>query len=73
MIIPFDQLSKETLNNVIEEFVTREGTDYGEMEISLSQKCLQVFAQLKTGDIVLVFDQATETINLIPKEDAPAE
>ncbi len=69
MIIPFDQLSKETLNNVIEEYVTREGTDYGQIEITLAEKCSQVLVQLNAGDIVLVYDEATETINLIPKED----
>ena len=36
--IPYDQLNSETLNGVIEEFVTRDGTDYGEIEVSLETK-----------------------------------
>ncbi len=40
--IPYDQLSPEALKGVIEEFVTRNGTDYGEAEIPLETKIAQV-------------------------------
>ncbi len=36
--IPYDQLNHETLHGIIEEFVTRDGTDYGEIEVSLETK-----------------------------------
>lgn len=42
--IPYDQLSPEALHGVIEEFVTRDGTDYGEVEIPLETKIAQVLA-----------------------------
>lgn len=32
MIIPWQQLTADTLNNLIESFVLREGTDYGKDE-----------------------------------------
>jgi len=32
--IPYDQLSPEALHGVVEEFVTRNGTDYGEVEVT---------------------------------------
>ncbi|MBC7753099.1 MAG: YheU family protein, partial [Moraxellaceae bacterium] len=35
MEVPIDQLSKDILQNLVEEFVLREGTDYGAQEISL--------------------------------------
>jgi uncharacterized protein len=38
IMIPVSQLQEETLNNILEEFITREGTDYGDYEISLQQK-----------------------------------
>ena len=38
MIIPWQDLAPETLDNLIESFVLREGTDYGEQERSLEQK-----------------------------------
>ena len=46
--IPHDQLSEEALKGVIEEFVTRNGTDYGEAEIPLETKIAQVLIQLKS-------------------------
>jgi len=67
--IPYDQLNPETLHGVIEEFVTRDGTDYGEIEVSLETKISQVLEQLKSGKAVIVFDQATETCNILGSND----
>jgi hypothetical protein len=67
--IPYDQLNPETLHGVIEEFVTRDGTDYGEFEISLETKISQVLGQLKSGKAVIVFDQGTETCNILRSDD----
>ena len=53
MIIPWQDLAPETLDNLIESFVLREGTDYGEQERSLEQKVNDVKRQLKSGDVVL--------------------
>ena len=53
--IPYDQLSPEALQGVIEEFVTRDGTDYGEVEIPLETKVAQVMTQLRSGKAVIVF------------------
>lgn len=70
MIIPHQQLSPDTLNTLIEDFVSRDGTDYGATEISLNQKAQQVRRQLDKGQIVIVFDNSTETCNIVRKEDA---
>lgn len=67
MQIPIDMLEPETLRNVIEDFITREGTDYGVVEVTLETKIKQVMAQLKSGQAILVYDKATETCNIIPK------
>ena len=67
--IPYDQLNSETLNGVIEEFVTRNGTDYGEIEVSLETKILQVLGQLKSGKAIIVFDQESETCNILRSSD----
>ncbi len=69
IIIPYDQLSIEALKGVIEEFVTRDGTDYGEIEVSLEIKISQVLEQIKSGKAVIVFDQATETCNILKNND----
>jgi len=69
MKIPFDQLSLEALHGVIEEFVTRDGTDYGEVEIPLEIKINQVLNQLKSGKAVIVFDPESETCNILKSND----
>ncbi len=70
MIIPHEQLSDDALLGLLEEFITREGTDYGETEISLAQKVTQVKRQLVRGDIAIVFDPATESVSILTKHDA---
>lgn len=67
--IPYDQLSPEALQGVIEEFVTRDGTDYGEIEVPLETKVYQILGQLKSGKAVIVFDQETETCNILKGDD----
>ena len=67
MIIPWQDLSPETLDNLIESFVLREGTDYGEQELSLEQKVSDVKRQLKSGDVVLVWSELHETVNIMPR------
>ena len=67
--IPYDQLSPEALQGVVEEFVTRDGTDYGETEISLETKIDQVRAQLKNGKAVIIFDQETESCTVLRSDD----
>ena len=67
--IPYDQLSPEALQGVVEEFVTRDGTDYGEVEIPLETKIAQVLAQLRSGKAVIVFDQETESCTILKSDD----
>ena len=64
MNIPYHELEAETLRAIIEEFISREGTDYGAHEYSLEQKVQQVRNQLERGDIVLNFDPETESCDL---------
>jgi uncharacterized protein len=70
MIIPYKQLSPEALLGLIEDFVTRDGTDYGEQDFSLTQKVQQIQAQIIRGDVVVVFDTATETVSLLGRHEA---
>ena len=68
--VPVDSLSPEALEGLVEEFVTRDGTDYGLRERSLAEKKAAVLRQLQRGEIVIVFDPASETCNIVPKDDA---
>jgi uncharacterized protein YheU (UPF0270 family) len=67
--IPYNQLSSDALQGVIEEFVTRDGTDYGEIETPLETKVSQVLGQLKSGKAVIVFDQRSETCTILKSDD----
>lgn len=64
MHLPHDQLDPATLRRVVEELVTREGTDYGEQAWSLEEEVEQVIGQLRRGEAVLTWDEATETVGM---------
>ncbi|HKQ84302.1 MAG TPA: YheU family protein [Steroidobacteraceae bacterium] len=63
--IPYRELSAEALKGVIEAFVLREGTDYGEREFSLEQKVVHVMRQLERGEAQVVFDPNTESVDVV--------
>ena len=65
IVIPHTELSAEALRSVVESFVLREGTDYGEREISLDQKVAQVLRQLERGEARIVFDAKLETVDIV--------
>jgi len=68
-IIPVNKLSAKALRGVIEEFISRAGTDYGAIEASMETKFRQVKYKLENGLAVLVFDDETETTNIFPTDD----
>lgn len=64
IVIAPEQLSPEALQGIIEEFVTREGTEYGFQDVPLAEKVAQVKRQLHRGEVQILFDPKTETVNL---------
>ncbi|WP_409422065.1 YheU family protein [Pseudaeromonas sp. ZJS20] len=68
MLIPWQSLSEDTLTNLIEYFVLREGTDYGEQEVSLTDKVAQVRRQLQRGEVVLQYSELHESVTLLSRE-----
>ena len=65
--IPYKDLSADALRGVIESFVLREGTDYGEKDCSLEQKVAHVMRQLKREEARIVFDPHTETVDILAR------
>ena len=65
MKIPYHILKKETLDEVIKDYIFREGTDYGHKEWTLDEKIQQVLKQIKSGKASIVFDQRTTTCTII--------
>ena len=64
MDIPWQELKPETLQALIEEFVTRSGTDYGTQEAPLETRVRHVFEQLRSGKAKIVFDPESETCDI---------
>ncbi|MEE2730462.1 MAG: YheU family protein [Pseudomonadota bacterium] len=63
--IPWDQLQAETLQGLVEEFVTRDGTDYGAEEVALSRKVEQVIRGIKAREYVILYDQEMDNVHIV--------
>ncbi len=63
--IPYDALSPDALRGVIESFVLREGTDYGDHEATFESKVDDVQRQLQRGEAEIVWDPTTESVQLV--------
>jgi len=64
LVIPHRQLSPEALSGLIEEFVTRDGTDSGYSRGSLAENVAMVRRQLDAGQAVIDYDNRTHTCNI---------
>ena len=69
MIIPYNELSEDALQALIEDFVTRDGTDYGEDEKSTQEKAEHLFELLKAGELLITYNEVTESCGLVSKDD----
>lgn len=69
VLVDHRALAPETLRGLVEDFVTRDGTDYGESEVPVDSRVRRVMAQLDRGEAVVSFDPATETVTLLPAND----
>jgi uncharacterized protein len=66
--VPWRALSPDALRGVVEAFVLREGTDYGAREFSHEEKVRQLLEGLARGEARILFDPATESVTLLPRE-----
>ncbi len=64
VVIPHQELSPDALRGVIESFVLREGTEYGEREFSLDEKVAHVMRQLERGEARIVFDLVSQSVDI---------
>jgi uncharacterized protein YheU (UPF0270 family) len=64
--VPYDSLQPDILRAVVEEFITRNGTDYGERERTLEEKIADVMGQLRSGEATVVFDRQAHSVNIVP-------
>jgi uncharacterized protein len=69
VVVAHDALSAEALRGVIESFVLREGTDYGEREFTLEQKVAHVLRQLERGEARITFDPSSGSVDIVRVRD----
>ena len=70
VIIPYEELSPEALQGLIEDYVTRPGTDTGYTKVTIGQNVEMVKQQLKKGEAVITFDEKSQTANIVHVNDA---
>ena len=73
IVVPHTQLSPDALTGVIESYVLREGTDYGERDVSFETKVLQVRQQLERREAHIVFDPNSESIAIVLAANRPTD
>ena len=67
MVISPADLTPAALRGLVEEFATREGTDYGSVEKTLDQKVAALMRQLERGEVAIVYDAETQTTSIVPR------
>ncbi len=65
VVVPYSELSPEALTGVIQSFVLREGTDYGEQVVPFDTKVEQVRRAIERREAEIVYDQDTESIDIV--------
>jgi uncharacterized protein YheU (UPF0270 family) len=68
--VPYGELPPDLLKAVIESFVLREGTDYGEKELQLEDKVARVISQLKRGEARILFDPESESVTIAVRQSS---
>ena len=63
--VPFERINPDTLQRMIEEFVTREWADLGDSGYTLEDKVIQVRRQLEARTARVVYDATTESWNIV--------
>lgn len=69
MIIPWQELEDETLINIVQSFILREGTDYGQYEYSFAQKQESLLKQIKANQVLIFYSVEHNSIDLKNKND----
>jgi uncharacterized protein len=65
--VPHTELPPATLRAVVESFVLREGTDYGERDATFDEKVADVVRQLERREAVIVYDPVSDSVDIVVK------
>jgi hypothetical protein len=66
--VPLERVDAGVLNSMLEDYASRDGTDYGARELDLGEKVANLQAQLRAGSLAIVYDLASEQWDLLPQE-----
>lgn len=72
MLIPYQMLEPATLDALLEDFVTRDGTDNG-FDDSLERRVVQVRRMLEKGEVLIVFHPDAGDVSLAHRHSIPAD
>ena len=66
--VPISDISAEALTGLLEEYVSRDGTDYGEVEVTIDEKTKVLRRQLEEGELSILFDPETQELDIVMRE-----
>lgn len=70
VVLPLDSFEKPILNALLADIVTRDGTDYGDVELSQEEKISQLMRRLQSKQAFVAFDAISETCMIISADQA---
>ncbi len=70
VLVPPERLQPDVLHNLLAEYTSRDGTDYGFRERCEEEKIASLKRQLDAGDLQILYDADSEQWDLVPKEQA---
>ena len=66
--VPISDISAEALTGLLEEYVSRDGADYGEVEVTIDEKTKVLRRQLEEGELSILFDPETQELDIVMRE-----
>ena len=68
--VPLKRLEPDVLQALLEDYASRDGTDYGEREFTLAEKVQKLQRQLQAQELLLLYDTQSEQWDLVPRDQA---
>ena len=68
--VPLQRLQADVLQALLEDYASRDGTDYGEREFTLQEKVERLQRQLRAGELQILYDADSEQWDLVPSAQA---
>lgn len=68
--MPLGRVDPEQLQALLEEYVSRDGTDYGARETSLARRVEQLGSQMRDGSLQLLFETESQQWDIVQVDEA---